>query len=225
MEIYKNKYIGNLSEIINGNLVEEEWRKIPLFEERYECSTFGRIRSIGRLNVGKKNKTIKANILAQVEKKGKKYLRVLLYSEIGKRKLHLVHRVVAKTFLGVNNLKPEVNHKNKVRDDNRLLNLEWCTRSENTIHSFKNGRVHPNLGNIGVKSKVSKDVFQFDLNGSYIDKYYGASDAHRRTKIFASSITRCCNNKAITAGGYIWKHSNSVAIEYGLIKISSKNAN
>lgn len=48
-----------------------------------------------------------------------------------------MHRLVAQTFLGLSDL--EVNHKNKNRNDNRLCNLEYCTRGENVRHS-QNGR-------------------------------------------------------------------------------------
>lgn len=66
--------------------------------------------------------------------------RNVLFSENGKSKNYLVHRLVLSTFLPVQNMENLfVNHKNGNKLDNRLDNLEWCTRSENTIHSYKNG--------------------------------------------------------------------------------------
>lgn len=54
------------------------------------------------------------------------------------RKHNMVHRLVAQTFLPKIEGKNVVNHKNGIRDDNRVENLEWCTTSENLNHSYKN---------------------------------------------------------------------------------------
>jgi hypothetical protein len=64
-----------------------------------------------------------------------------------KRSEQLVHRLVAKTFISNPNNKLEINHKNYIRDDNRIENLEWCTRIENVRHSIVN---RPKKRNINV---------------------------------------------------------------------------
>jgi hypothetical protein len=66
------------------------------------------------------------------------YSRVHLINNNGIRKGPLVHRLVAETFISNPDNKTQVNHKNMIRNDNRVENLEWVTNSENIIHSIKN---------------------------------------------------------------------------------------
>ena len=59
------------------------------------------------------------------------YLQINLIAANGKRKKELIHRLVALHFIDNPDNKPEVNHINHIRDDNRVENLEWVTKSEN----------------------------------------------------------------------------------------------
>lgn len=65
------------------------------------------------------------------------YKKVTL-SRNGKRKTYLVHRLVAMAFIPNTESKPTVNHKNGIKTDNRIENLEWATWKEQKIHSMKN---------------------------------------------------------------------------------------
>ena len=69
---------------------------------------------------------------------GQGYLMVELYQD-RKGKLMRVHRLVAKTFLDNPDNYPQVNHKNGIKSDNRLENLEWCNQSMNQKHAFDLG--------------------------------------------------------------------------------------
>lgn len=108
----------------------ELWRAIPGYEESYEASTAGNIRSIDRVDTIGRNR--KGKVLSPATK-ANRYLMVLLRKD-GKSIGCHVHRLVAQTFLPNPDNKEEVNHINNVRNDNRVGNLEWNTRKENLDH-------------------------------------------------------------------------------------------
>lgn len=102
--------------------VNEIWK--PTIYEDYEVSSLGNIR----------NKHTK-KILSLFDKNRMGYFRVCLYKD-HKKKRFLVHRLVAEAFISNPNNKPQVNHKDGNKQNNRLENLEWATNSENQLHSY-----------------------------------------------------------------------------------------
>jgi len=114
--------------------IEEIWKDIPEYEEIYQVSNLGRIRSLNRISkIGRK---LKGKILKLSPNKFG-YLRFTAENRNGIKTLH-VHRIVMLTFRPIfENL--QVNHIDGNKLNNSLVNLEWCTDSENKIHAYKNG--------------------------------------------------------------------------------------
>jgi hypothetical protein len=103
---------------------KEIWRDIPGYEDFYQVSSFGKIKSK------------RQNKIMSLKTDMRGYKRIRLYNENG-QKTYSVHRIVASTFIENPENKPEVNHKNKIKTDNRVLNLEWSTVAENLEHKLK----------------------------------------------------------------------------------------
>jgi len=129
----------------------EEWRTIAGFNGYYLVSSVGRIKSIDRYV--KKPHTgdqfVKGRIL-RIRKNRYGYP-VITLNYLGARTHLTVHRLVAKAFIPNPQLLPVINHKNAIKHDNAIDNLEWCTSAYNAQHALKNNlspvyvsETHPN---------------------------------------------------------------------------------
>lgn len=118
----------------------EVWKDIPKYNN-YMVSNIGRVKSKDRFVVftrsGISGKQYhKSKILSSsTVKHGYNVVRL---SQDGNMNSFSVHRLVANAFIPNKDKKLEVNHKNGIKDDNRVENLEWNTKSENTLHAYKN---------------------------------------------------------------------------------------
>jgi hypothetical protein len=118
--------------------MKEIWMDISGYEDFYQCSNFGRIKSLGRI-ILKSNGikyTAKERILSPgLDSYG--YLQVPLTNSNKERKTFLVHRLVCTAFLGASDM--DINHKDGVKINNHVSNLQYCTKSENMLHAYKLG--------------------------------------------------------------------------------------
>lgn len=107
-----------------------------------------------------------------------------------------IHRLVALTFIPNPENKSDVNHKNGIRNDNRIENLEWNTRAENITHSYRI---------LNRKPKPTLHVLQI-LNGKIIAEYCNCGEACRQTGIDKKQINNCCRGIQRYCHGYQWKY-------------------
>lgn len=139
---------------------EEIWKPIKGYEGYYEVSSIGNVRSLDReIKINNKIWKLKGKLLKKrIESHG--YLAVVLF--IGSnRNSQKIHRLVASAFIDNPDNKKEVNHINLIKNDNRVENLEWVTRSENMKHAGLNGKLSGVkgmfLGSKSVRSKVKEE--------------------------------------------------------------------
>lgn len=189
--------------------MQEVWKDIPDYEGLYQVSNLGRIKSLEKKD--KWDRIYEEKILKphkQHPKKGNQYVSIYL-SKNGIKKRFFIHRLVMMCFSEQYDEKLQVNHKDGNKENNKLINLEWCTQSENIKHSYKVlGRKKPIglKGVVGYANKTSKAVIQYDKFGNIVNKYGSANQASLITGIDYSTIKQVCRGVGKTAGGYIWKY-------------------
>ena len=165
----------------------EHWKAIAGYEGLYEVSDQGRVKSL---------KYGKEKILKQQKTHGG-YLRVFLYKD-GHVKMLKVHRLVSEAFIPNPNNLETVNHKDEVKTNNTVSNLEWMSRKDNINYGTHNKRV---------AEALSKQVQMFDKKtGELLATFPSTMEAERVTEIAQSNICSCCKGKLKSAHGYIWRY-------------------
>lgn len=189
--------------------MEEVWKPIKGYEELYEVSNMGRVRSLTH------TKTVRRGELTyEVEMKGKTlkpsarrhgYLGVMLYGKGGHPtrgfKSVSVHTLVATAFVENPHGYKEVNHKDEDKTNNRADNLEWCDRKYNTNYGTCQQRRSEKTRN---NPKKSTRIAQYTLDGEFVREYPSYQEL-RRLGYFNIHSHIHGSSGHTHPYGYIWK--------------------
>jgi hypothetical protein len=191
----------------------EIWKDIHDYEGLYQISNFGRIKTLERtVKFGNRKRRVKS-IIRKPKLKENGYLQAVLYKEHAGHDFY-VHRLVATMFCSGYLKNKDVNHKDGNKRNNNADNLEWCSRSENQLHAYRQlKRGCYSKGRFGKLSHRAKPVMQLSLNGDFIKYWDCAADAQRQLGIGESSIRSCLYGRYRQAGGYVWKYHYRVEVK------------
>ena len=182
---YKNLYLEN----IEGEI----WKYLAEFENRYQISNMGRIKSF----CNSKEKILKQRV------NGSGYC-VIGINKDAKKYMFKMNILVAKNFIFNTENKKTVNHKKGIKTDNRASELEWMTQGENNLHSIKN-----NLKKIPNKKKT----IQMDMDYNIIKIWDSCRLAARELGLKNQNISLVALGIWNSCGGFRWKYSKIDSVE------------
>ena len=194
----------------------EIWKDIEGYEGCYAVNNLGSVKSLARIKKRGKygDYLTKEKILKQIQTRYG-YMVVGLCKS-GKTSQIFVHRLVANAFIEKKSGKEYVNHRNGVKHDNQVENLEWVNAKENAEHAAANklyrplfGDKNPMFGKVGSLNVNSKKVVMVDVNtGMILEQYDCIRDAARTRNVNSANITMVCKGERETCGGYKWAYLN-----------------
>ena len=168
--------------------VIEKWRPIEGYEGLYEVSNYGDVKSMDYNHTGKE-KILRTQI-------NRGYVQVALTTN-NKQKRFYVHRLVAQAFIPNPDNLPQVNHKDEVKTNNSVDNLEWCTVKYNNNYGTAIERSH--------KSQL-KPIKQYTLDGEFVREWASIAEAGRNG-FSAGCVCMCCKGKNENHNNFVWKYA------------------
>ena len=169
--------------------MEEIWKDKKGYEGHYQVSNCGRVKSLNYHRMG-----FEKILKTKVDKDG--YLTVMLNNP---RKTFLVHRLVAEAFIPNTDNLPCVNHKDENKQNNVVINLEWCDVKYN--NEYNNGQKRRAI-------KRLKPILQYTLDGEFVREWESAIQAEREGGFSSAHICDVLKGKRKTHKGFIWRYKN-----------------
>ena len=166
---------------------EEEWRSPPaeMKIDQWEVSSLGRIRQKRNGKIRKQHYIPQDGYVRKTYGTGKQ------------SKRFLDHVVVARTFIPNPNNLPTVNHINQLRHDNRVVNLEWMSRSEQGYRENKTKSEHGHR----------RPIEQLTLEGAYIRSWNKSTDAAVALGTNKQNIVAVCLGRRKICAGFRWRYA------------------
>jgi len=188
--------------------MDEIWKDVIGYEWSYQVSNLWRIKSLSRY---KKQRWFDILLKEKIVIPHLRwwYYQFNLYKDKRKR-CYIIHRLVAQTFIPNPENKPQVNHKNWIKIDNRVENLEWCTIQENQWHSRNILWRIPSrsmLWKHWLENRCSKRINQYTLDWKFIKSRVNAVEISNVLWYDTGNISKCCR--------WIRKHSHYFLWKFG----------
>lgn len=180
----------------------EKWKNITGYEGSYQVSSYGRVKSIKRMVPGKDGRVTEypeREIKWLSSKLTQRHPSPMFAVELwkgNKRKRMSVHRLVGMAFIPNPDGKPQINHLDGNRNNNRVDNLEWCTSSENNYHAYANNLTRPSGG---------KAVIGKNQKTGHVVEFRNQEEAGQAFGVTACAIRASVKGRTIACKGYVWK--------------------
>lgn len=177
--------------------MKEIWKPIKNYEGIYEVSNLGNVKRLTysmKINPRSYTQCVHYNEHLLKPRPHRAGYQLVVLSKNGKATGYSVHKLVAEAFIPNPDNLSEINHKDEDKANNRVDNLEWCTRIYNNTYGTMQQRK---------AEKLRKSVLCIETNIIYPS----VREAAKQTGADRSSISACCKGKQKTTKGYHWKYS------------------
>ena len=178
--------------------MEEIYKDIKGYEGRYQVSNLGNVKSLDGDGISRKRRRGKI-LNPTLTKAG--YLRVNLWGDDGNVRSFFVHRLVAQAFIPKIEGRNEINHKNENKEDNGVVNLEWCDTYYNNAYGTRAERVATKLKRRSVVG-ILADTGDEEL-------YESIAEASRAVNGYAGNIKKVLRGERRIAYGRMWRYAVS----------------